>query len=152
MIVVALATLLLGQLHAWATLWCGVPLPDPFPVLVGFVGLNARRGDLPWAVLLLGWARALALAEPLGGHLLATAAAVALLAAQRSTLDGRRAGALVLATLLAALVLVLAGWLLRALTGAPLGAGWPLLLGAALVLPLLVPLRAAAVRARRRPA
>jgi hypothetical protein len=152
MIVTTLAALLLGQLHAWLSLWAGFPLPDPYPVLVGFVGLNARRADLPWTLLLLAWARALALAEPLGGHLLATGAAVLLLSAQRNTLDGRRAGALVVATLLAALTLVLSGWLLRAASGAPLSAGWPLLLGAALVLPLLVPLRAAAARTRRRTA
>lgn len=152
MIAPALAALLLGQVHAWATLGTGWTLPDPFAVVLAWAGLTLRRADLPWAALLLGWARALVLAEPVGGHLLSCAVALLLLESLRASLDGRRLGGQVVAVLLAALALLLAGWALRGLAGAPLTASWPLLAGAALVLPALVPLRAAAARARRRPA
>lgn len=152
MIAPALAALLLGQVHAWASLGTGWILPDPFAVVLAWAGLTQRRSDLPWAALLLGWARALVLAEPLGGHLLSCGAALLALESLRASLDGRRLGGQLVAVLASTLVLQLAGWALRGLSGAPLTAGWPLLAGAALVLPALVPLRAAAARARRRPA
>ncbi len=150
MIPLAAAALLLAQLHAWLVPWTGPVLPDPFPLLVVLVGLCWPRASLVWAVLVLGWSRALGLAEPVGGHVLAAGAAVALLASQRHALDARRAGTLLATGLVAAGVLILAGWLLRAVSGAPLTAGWALPAGVALALPLLVPLRAVATRLRRR--
>jgi hypothetical protein len=152
MIALAAAALLISQLHAWLVTWTGAALPDPFPVLVALVGLNWPRRSLVGAVVLLAWPRALALAEPVGGHVLAVAAAVLLLSALRTSLDGRRAGSLVLGALLAAVTLVAVSALLRALSGAPLTAGWALLLGAGLALPLALPARAASRRMRRAPA
>jgi hypothetical protein len=149
-IVLAVAALGLAQLHAWLAGWAGPALPDPFPLLVALVGLCWPRNSLAWAVLVLGWSRALCLAEPVGGHVLAAGAAVALLASQRHALDARRAGTLLACGLLAAAALALAGWLLRAASGAPLTAGWALAGGALLALPLLAPLRAAATGLRRR--
>jgi len=150
MIALAAAALLLAQLHAWLLGWSGAALPDPFPLLVALVGLCWPRESLAWAVLVLGWSRALGLAEPVGGHVLAAGAAVALLVSQRHALDARRAGTLLTCGLVAAGALALAGWLLREASGAPLTAGWALATGALLALPLLVPLRAVAVRLRRR--
>jgi len=152
MIALCAAALLLAQLHAWLVGWTGSALPDPFIVLAAFVGLSWPRASLPGAVLVLGWARALVLAEPVGGHVLAAAAAVFLLASQRGTLDGRRPGALLLAALVAALVLSATAGLLRWISGAPLTAGWALLLGTLLAVPLAPAARAASRRMRKAPA
>ena len=152
MIALAATALALAQLHAWLVTWTGAALPDPFPVLVALVGLAWPRRSIMGAVVLLAWPRALALAEPVGGHVLAVAAAVFLLLALRAALDGRRAGALVIGALVAALTLILVGGLLRAISGAPLTAGWALLLGAGLALPFSLPARAAARRLRKAPA
>jgi hypothetical protein len=151
MIGLAAAALLFGQLHAWLAGFAGAALPDPYVVLVAFTGLHGPRRTLPLAVLLLGWARALTLAEPMGGHVLATAAAVLLLASQRDGLDLRVGGVLLMGSLVAALTMITAGALLRGLSGAPMTAGWALLTGAALGVPLAVPARWLA-RRRRRPA
>jgi hypothetical protein len=149
MIALAVTALVLGQLHAWLAGLAGAALPDPYVLLVAFTGLYWPRRTLPLAILLLGWARALTLAEPMGGHVLATAAAVLLLASQRDGLDLRGGGVLLLGTLASALTLCTAGALLRGLSGAPLTAGWALVTGAALALPLAVPARWAARRVRR---
>ena len=152
MIALTAVALILAQLHAWLVTWTGAALPDPFPVLCALVGLSWPRRSLLGAVIVLAWARALALAEPVGGHVLAVAAAVFLLLSLRGTLDVRRSGALFTAALLAALALVSVSALLRWLSGAPLTAGWALLLGALLALPLALPARAAARRLRKAPA
>jgi hypothetical protein len=151
MIATAAAALIFGQLHAWLAGFAGPWLPDPFVVLVAFTGLHGPRRTLPLAVLLLGWARALSLAEPMGGHVLAVGAAVLLLASQRDGLDLRVGGVLLAGSLVSALALILAGALLRGTFGAPMTAGWALLLGAVLGIPLAVPARWLAAR-RRRPA
>ena len=152
MIALAAIALALAQLHAWLVTWTGAALPDPFPVLVALVGLAWPRRSIMGVVVLLAWPRALALAEPVGGHVLAVAAAVFLLLALRSGLDGRKSGALLFGALVAALTLILVGGLLRAISGAPLTAGWALLLGAGLALPFSLPARAAARRLRKAPA
>ena len=151
MIALVAAALLLGQLHAWLSGLLGPALPDPYVVLVAYTGLFGPRRTLPLAVLLLGWARALTLAEPMGGHVLATAAVVLLLASQRDGLDLRAGGVLLLGSIAAALTLILAGVLLRWVSDAPLTAGWALLVGAVLGIPMAVPARWLA-RRRRRPA
>lgn len=150
MIALAAVALLLAQVHTWLAGFAGPALPDPFVVLAAFTGLFWPRDSLPGAVLVLGWTRALVLAEPVGGHVLALAAAVFLLASQRGSLDPRRGGTLLLGTLVAALSLAAAAGLLRWLSGAPLTAGWAILLGAALALPLAPAARAASRRLRRR--
>jgi hypothetical protein len=149
MIALAAAALILGQLHAWLVGFTGAALPDPYVVLVAFAGLHVPRRSLPLAVLLLAWARALTLAEPVGGHLLATAAAVLLLASQRDGVDLRSGGVLLLGALISALTLIALAALLRSLSGAPVSAGWALLWGTGLALPLAVPARWLARRTRR---
>ena len=150
MIALAALALLLGQLHAWLVGWTGAALPDPFAVLVAFAGLHWPRRSLLGAVVVLGWARALTLAEPAGGHVLATGAAILLLASQRDSLDLRGGGVLLLGALVSALTLCASGAVLRWLSGAPLTAGWAVLWGAALAIPLAVPARLLSRRLRRR--
>src|SRR5262249_6753041 len=149
MIALAVTTLVLGQLHAWLAGHAGAALPDPYVLLVAFTGLHGPRRTLPLAILLLGWAHALTLAEPAGGHVLRAAAAVLLRASQRDGLDLRGGGVFLLGALVSALTLVSAGALLRGLSGQPLTAGWALITGAALALPLAAPARRLARRARR---
>jgi len=152
MIVLALFALVTGQAHAWLAGVAGPLMPDPYAVLVAFVGLHARKGSMLAGVVVLGWARALTLAEPAGGHVLATGAVVLLLASQRDGVDLRSASTLLVAAFVAALGLVAGGALLRALSGAPLEAGWALVWGAVLALPLAVPARLLARRMRKAPA
>jgi hypothetical protein len=151
-IALALLALLVAQLHAFLVGWTGSWLPDPVAVLAAFVGLSWPRASLLGAVLVLGWTRALVLAEPVGGHVLALAVAVFLLASQRDSLDGRRAGTLLFGTFVAALALAAAGGVLRWVSGAPLTAGWAVLAGALLALPLAPAARAATRRLKRVPA
>ena len=152
MIALAATSLALAQIHAWLVGWTGVALPDPYPVLLALVGLSWPRRSIVAAIVLLAWPRALSLAEPVGGHVLATAAAVGLLLALRDGLDARRPGALPLGALLAALTLIVTAALLRLLSGAPLAAGWAVLLGVAWAVPLALPARAIARRLRKVPA
>ena len=66
MILIGLATVLLGQAHVLGAQWTGDWLPDPFVVLVALAALHGQsRGLVPWAVG-LGWGRALVQLEPVG--------------------------------------------------------------------------------------
>lgn len=134
-LVVVVLTVLLAQAHLVARAWLGGLAPDPLVVLATLLALVLPRRRLVLAALLLGWVRALTLAEPMGGQVLCLWAAMALVAFLREGLvAGGRSGVLVAGGLLA-----LCWWSSAQVLGlaadAPVSAGRELLLGVPLAVP-----------------
>jgi hypothetical protein len=149
-ILLLVATVLLGQLHLLGVAWFGELVPDPIVVLAAITGLHWKRGRLIGAALVLGWGRSLVLLEPAGAHILCAALALTVVASQREAFDRDRGATLLFAALLAAGCWMGGAGLLGALADLSISAGPSLLTGALLALPLALPTRRVVRLVRRR--
>lgn len=134
MILIGIATVLLGQLFVLGSAWGGDWLPDPFVVLVALAALHGGgRGLLPWAVG-LGWGRALVQLEPVGIHILCALFALWVVSGQRDAVDRTSTAALLTACLFAGGAWALAAIVLGLCVGDTPTIGLSLLSGALLAL------------------
>jgi hypothetical protein len=148
-ILIGLATLLLGQAHALGAAWGGSWVPDPYVVLLALAALHGGgRGLLPWAVG-LGWGRALLMLEPVGLHVPCALFALWVVSGQRDAVDRSGTGALLVACLFAAGAWALAALVLGACTGQAPDIGLSLLSGTLLALVAAPPMRRVLRHARR---
>lgn len=150
MILLLLATVVLGQLHVLGVAWFGEFVPDPIVVLAAIAGLHWQRRRLLGAALVLGWGRSLILLEPAGAHILCAAIALTVVASQREAFDRERGMTLLFAALLAAGCWMGGAWALGATLDLGVSAGPSLLTGALLALPIAIPTRRVVRLARRR--
>ena len=150
MIALVIATIVLGQLHAFGAAWTAAWLPDPFIVVAAYAALFLPARSLPLAALALGWSRGVLHTESAGAHVLCAWLALALVSSQREAFERDRPSGQLLAALLAAIGFCGGAWALRGAFGIPVTAGLPLLAGALLVLPFSALLRRAGRTARRR--
>jgi hypothetical protein len=140
-ILIGLATVLLGQAHVLGAQWTGDWLPDPFVVLVALAALHGQsRGLVPWAVG-LGWGRALVQLEPVGLHVLCALFAVWVVSGQRDAVDRTSTGSLLVGCLFAAGAWALAALVLGLLVGDTPSIGLSLLSGTLLALLVAAPVR-----------
>jgi hypothetical protein len=148
-ILIGIATVLLGQVYVLGEAWTGDWLPDPFVVLIALAALHGGApGLLPWAVG-LGWGRALIQLEPVGLHVLCALFALWIVSGQRNAVDRTSTGALLVACLFAAGAWALAALVLGLCVGRTPAIGLSLLSGTLLALLAAAPARRLARRAGR---